>query len=85
MKKITVGKLIEANAQMIGTKDFSKYYMCLEFKTGKRWNFSGYYIPKDNQEYTIKRVKDNIYLMGKDNDGEVRYTTTKDVRDFLKI
>lgn len=76
-----IEKLRNLSDSLKGTSEYMRYYMMLEFKSGKRWVFSGWYVPQKQHEMIVKKVKNNIYLI----DGDERYTLTKAVNDVLQI
>lgn len=85
MKKIIsnnyVLKLKEASDSLKGTSSYNKYYMMQESKIGKKWVFTGWCVPYKNHDLTVKKVKNNIYLI----DGDDRYTLTSAANEILQV
>lgn len=91
MQKITSSKINELHEEielLKGTSDYNKYYSVCEWKNEKgRWIYMGWYNPEANREYTVKQIKDAVYLYYKSTDGkdDLRYEIFHHTMQFLGV
>ena len=81
--------LRDANNSVIGTNEYTKYWMEMSSKYRIRdrwsgWKFMGHGIPAAKSA-EIKKFKDSIYIITTDMYGPTRYEVTDEVNDLLKI
>ena len=83
---LSMKPVYEANEQMKGTKDYMKYHMEMSSFINGKWVFIGWYVPSQYQQATIKKVKNNSYLIIEHANGEKdRYVINKHVAIILGI
>lgn len=87
MKEFTaemLEQLKKANASVMGTGEYNKFSMLVDFLNGKRWKFAMWGIP--HMVGTIKTFKGNTYIVTTDAYGDSkRYTVTDEVRALLGL
>lgn len=92
-----LNKIIQAHDSLVGTTEYRKYHMCLEFKmkiNGKdkwtKWEYCAWGIPQTTQYY-FKKLNGKLYLMSEihkdqyDNEDVERYEVTDEVKKLLQI
>lgn len=97
MKKMVtneqIQKIINAHESVLGTDNYNKYLMPLEWKYKKDnkwtgWKFIAWTVPariKDTMIY-FKTIKDRTYMMIECNTDEIeRYEITPTVKELLGI
>lgn len=90
-----IKKINELNNSVKGTPEYNKYYMYKEFKYKKNdkwtcWNFSGFVNHIPRRTFTVKKVKDKVYLvvdvyMELGDDTMERYAVPNTLREVLGL
>jgi hypothetical protein len=76
-------QIAELTEELKGTADFGKYYMSLEYKRGKKWEYIGWSVPPTNADGMIKKYKDKTYIMYDVQGEQRRYTMTKEIEKLI--
>ena len=97
MKKMVtneqIQKIINAHESVLGTTNYNKYLMCMEYKYKKNdnkwtpWKFVAWTVPMtgNRTDYYFKTVKDKLYIMINYADEVERYEITPAVKELLGI
>jgi hypothetical protein len=73
--------IYESGIALEGTSSYNKYYMESYYKINGKWSFVGWGTPFKSVSTTIKKVKDNYYIM----QGDDRFKVTDEVNKLLNI
>lgn len=94
-KKVTkaqIEAIVNAHEASVGTTNYAKYEMCLEYKylrDGKwtSWKYVAWTVPTVgvNNKYYFKTVRGKLYIMRDCFDNVERYEVTPAVKELLNI
>ena len=83
-KTITAAQLaaiIAADETVMGTAEYSRYYMEYQYKHNGKWKYGGWGIPRDTEEKPVKTYGGNRYIMINE---EKRFLMTETVEALIK-
>ena len=85
-----INLLWDANQEVIGTSDYSKYWMetyskyAIDNNKWSNWIFTGWGIVTTHTA-EVKKYGNNVYIISRDLTGPVRWKVTDAVNELLKI
>lgn len=78
-------KIEELTEKLKGTAEYGKYYMSLEYKQGKKWEYLGWSIPPTNKDGVLKTYRGTTYIMYEMNGEQRRYEMTDQIKELFEI